>query len=347
MAEEVDVDVDQLLSQNAIMDSLHERVRIIVKDIGCKAKLDVAEKLETEISLELIKDSREIVFNAAVDKYNTQLSQNNIQGKPNLQLILRRGDTAGINCAADIVELLLYVCNVTDVFPKSTISMKNSTYIDIKVSDNTSNVEQCTAVESNDNKSLNQRLNTIEDNLTGILLNYDSCKKELQSLKNYVLDIEKIHMEQITLLKNELSALKGLISGQQMVRMPSQPATPGEAVSSGGIAVNGNGPTHSQPAHSGAAVTNSDQEDPTISELLERAHAIQPSAPLSQPGASLGNITPLPEQSGNNDVIQSHPAQSGSNGVTPSDASQTGQNSAGSTHPPADPQPQPPHEPSR
>ena len=107
MADEDGRVTDRLLDLSSIMDKLHPRVSNIVQDITCKPKVDIAEMLEIEISMDLIKESRDIVFSAAVDRYNEQLIQHSIQGKANIQLILRRGDTMPISCAMDIVELLI------------------------------------------------------------------------------------------------------------------------------------------------------------------------------------------------------------------------------------------------
>ena len=61
---------------------------------GCNPKSDILERVENEISEELIAENRDYMFKVAVEKYEEQLRDKGIGGKPSLQLKLRRGKRA-------------------------------------------------------------------------------------------------------------------------------------------------------------------------------------------------------------------------------------------------------------
>ena len=66
------------------------------------------ERVENEISEELIAENRDYMFKVAVEKYEEQLRDKGIGGKSSLQLKLRRGERASSKCAEDMIDMVLY-----------------------------------------------------------------------------------------------------------------------------------------------------------------------------------------------------------------------------------------------
>ena len=105
------------------------------------------------------------------------------------------------------------MCKITDVFPKCTISTKSSNYVDLKSCEQKKNVEQCNETEKSDQNCLNRRLESCETNLSDLLIKYEDCKGNLDRMKEYLKNVEKAHADEIQILKNEMAAIRGLITG--------------------------------------------------------------------------------------------------------------------------------------
>ena len=63
------------------MRGIHCSIVHILRDIGCNPKSDILERVESEIS-ELIAEDRDYMFKVAVEKYEEQLRDKGIGGKP-------------------------------------------------------------------------------------------------------------------------------------------------------------------------------------------------------------------------------------------------------------------------
>ena len=122
---------DRLL-QNPIFQDVEGTVSHILQKVGCRSKCDVVEELMSDVESDLMRESRDVLFTAAVGLYDEQLEANGISGgKAKVELKNRRGDNANEKVAYDMVNLVIYVCGLEKFFPRDVLSSK-STYIDIE-----------------------------------------------------------------------------------------------------------------------------------------------------------------------------------------------------------------------
>ena len=188
---------------------IHERVKIILNDIGCKPRMNIVETLEEEISMDLLEETRLTIFRMAILRYEAQLTENGVTSKPNLSLKLRRSKSINNRYAYDIVELALYVCEYIGTFPRDIISSK-SIYIELDA--NESNLEDTGTGTTSSNATGNAKKCDGNGNDVKNLVTVDDYKSAIEELKSkclnqedsiaklweYVLNLEKIIRENVT-----------------------------------------------------------------------------------------------------------------------------------------------------
>ena len=79
-------------------------------------------------------------------------------------------------CASDIIELVLYICGISNFFPKDVISCK-STYIEI-------------STEHKEN--ISDREKGMASIVNALIEKIDSQEKAIEELKRYVLNVETV-----------------------------------------------------------------------------------------------------------------------------------------------------------
>ena len=199
MADSEGGDTDELRKKE-VFSHLDDTVTHILWNIGCKPKQEIAEQLEVDISVELLKETRDTSFGLALDKYCYQLKTHNIDGKPDIELKLRRGGDSSVAYlyATDIIELVLYICGLVQHFPRDVISgAKKGQYIDICMEDGTKakytkgkNEDQISSQQIRDCKC-KEKVKTCEETLSNLFIKYENCEKSLRTLREHVLSLEK------------------------------------------------------------------------------------------------------------------------------------------------------------
>ena len=169
---------DDALLQNPILQDLHGSISQILRGIGCQSKADIIEQLVTDIDTDLITECREFCFRAAVAQYDEQLEDHGLSGKAKIELKLRRGESYMEKCAGDIIEMTLYVCGISQNFPKSIISCK-STYIEI------AGKTPANADDKSHEKGLGSVVQVLNEKI-------DQQEVTISKLKDYVLNVETV-----------------------------------------------------------------------------------------------------------------------------------------------------------
>ena len=92
-------------------------------------------------------------------------------------------------CSKDLVELVLYICGFTDYFLREVLSSR-STYIEIdnQVPDD---------VNKNSNSTQNHCKKDCSMLINSLTEKCDVYERSLNQLRDYVLSVEKAHVEQI------------------------------------------------------------------------------------------------------------------------------------------------------
>ena len=197
---------DALLS-NPILQDIHGSISHILRDIGCKAKADIVSQLVNDIDDALIRDCRDQCFGTAVTIYDEQLENHGVAGKANIELKNRRGENATEKCAADIVDMIVYICGLSQWFPREIISAR-STYIDIEVTES-SNIEESKQPDVDtysDIISMGQLVKSLLDKC-------DNYERSIKRLWEYVMNIEKVNNDEVNEIKmtvNRIPGVKGL-----------------------------------------------------------------------------------------------------------------------------------------
>lgn len=153
----------------------------ILYNVDVKQKSDIIEDLQGDIGLDILSDSRDLLFEKAVDKFTRQV-ETSVGYKPDtmqLSLKQRKGVRTCENMAKDIYELFLYVEEKTDFFPKD-ILFRTSRYLDIAPNNG-----------DNDARSPKRDTNQVREianlhrNLAEIANAYRTLKEDLENEKKH------------------------------------------------------------------------------------------------------------------------------------------------------------------
>lgn len=197
---------DALLS-NPILQDIHGSIAHILRGIGCTSKPDIVAQLVEDVDGDIIRECRDHCFGAAVTIYDEQLESHGVAGKANIELKNRRGDNSIDKCAADIIDMIVYICGLTKCFPREIISAR-SVYVDIESIEPNIQVEEETASENiiNENDDISKIVKSLCDKCEGY-------EKAIKRLWEYLMNVEKIHGDELSTMKNtvhRLTDVKGL-----------------------------------------------------------------------------------------------------------------------------------------
>ena len=135
----------------------------------------------------------------SVALYDEQLGGHVESGKAKLELKNRRGENSQEKLACDIVDLVTYTCGLETYFSANVLSSR-STYIEVEA-------EKIRAlnpsfVEKTPNKI---NLDGVESTIKILLDHCERQEQELKALRIYVLNVEKICVDEVTEIKNKLN----------------------------------------------------------------------------------------------------------------------------------------------
>lgn len=194
---------EELLRNNSIFNVLHGAVRKIVGGIFSKPKSDVIEELVTDIDEDLIVRSRENVFMELKVYYQQQVEAAGVSGKVNLELKSRRGnpEERAVAEARDLVDMILYLSKCTNKFPKDILQSK-STYFEVEIKDGGRSTDDNSNLHVKKPSSTEERFNTLSSTC-------EKLEKAMVKIWEYIFNIEKIHMEELVTLRNDVNAILG------------------------------------------------------------------------------------------------------------------------------------------
>ena len=126
MADGVETHIERLWEKAPILQDIDANVARILESCEIKPRQDIVELLITEIDEELLKECRNTLFQAAVDRYDDMLDMNGLGRNAYLQIKKRK---TVANDAKDCYGLFCYIAGLTKFFPRELLSA--SKYIDI------------------------------------------------------------------------------------------------------------------------------------------------------------------------------------------------------------------------
>ena len=161
--------------------------------VWCNPKADIVKELVSDVEPQMIQECRDNLFGVACDCYNKQLRDNVLgDAQAKLELKQRRGDTSQSRSDEDIVELILYICKIKPYFPRDVISSKSVT-IDIESQSADSNASK--------RKSRINTENNSEVTVDELDKKCGQYERSIKRLWQYILNIEKLHGEEIEQMK--------------------------------------------------------------------------------------------------------------------------------------------------
>ena len=236
------------------------QVKQVLSRCGSTAKEELVDELVEHISPEVLDDTRTIIFNEACKVLKNSCDPSAGGKTPVLILKKRKGtdDAKANKNSKDICDLTLFICKLAS-FPREILT-NSSTYID--VTDSINNPSSGSDHLNVPNVSCNCALEKVRFQL----------ETQISMYKNYVLNLEKVHGDEIQKLKLEITKLKsspGIGTRQASGGQPSS-ETPQRAeshASAEGSSQNANSRNASQAEHSddpninsSSQMTESDQD---------------------------------------------------------------------------------------
>ena len=200
-----------------ILDKINCHVARILKlaDIGTKQQ--IVEELTEEISVEIITESRELLFDDAVNLYKQSVCNgaSPIPCENYLKLKARRGDAMSGNCD-DIYELYGYILGAKETFPRTVLSQSgknrltsitNSHNEETLISDNLSQDTQ---------KQVGVDIIKLQAKFAEVIATVAQYEKTVNTLNKRIQDIEQNYKQEISQLKAQCES-----SGNEIIRMSS------------------------------------------------------------------------------------------------------------------------------
>ena len=172
MADEADAWKDPL-SQIDVFGRINQRIYHILIKIGCKPEGDIIEELAEVIDESVLEKCRNTLFEVA-----TQIFENGLGGKPNLELKLRRGETKAKHYAQDILVITLYLCGLKSEFPKDVLAKQG---ICIDTSAKEKNCDSGTAHFNRNTNPNNQESCDCRSVITVMGHKYQACQENIRS----------------------------------------------------------------------------------------------------------------------------------------------------------------------
>ena len=132
------------------------------------------------------------MFKTATGLYDEQIEAAGIADtRARLELKQRRGDSVREKCAEDIVEMVCYICGISQYFPCNVLSSR-SIYVDIEVKESIEKSTRDNVKDNNHDFTADVALNTEYKRI------HDRCENMKSSIKRlweYIYNIERVHAD--------------------------------------------------------------------------------------------------------------------------------------------------------